>query len=74
MEGSKNNKNMGVHVIEGPSLGDFRLEMAEVPEEALAEMTRRKVKPFVSIDEVESEGKNFCTLGGFAVTFDEDSE
>ena len=59
---------IGIKVI-GPVHPDneVHFEKEAIGQDTLTDMTRRRLRPILTMNEIERRGRNYVTVGGFAV-------
>ena len=53
---------------------EVHFEKMEIGQDTLADMTRRRLRPIITMKEIHERGRNYVTVGGFAVTADNKAE
>ena len=61
---------IGIYVSSETYFGELKFEEREIPIATLAEMTRSKLVPILSIEEAERRNRNFMLVSDFAAKFD----
>lgn len=67
--GDSNEKIIGLRLTSRAPHDPLEFERQEIPLKCLAEMTRCRMRPILTMDEIHRRGREFTTVNGFATTF-----